>query len=206
MSIPSREQADAFIKVAQSLNPGPWIQHSFFVAEAAEAIAQHLPNLDSETAFVLGYLHDIGRRVGITDMRHILDGYYFLKDKGFEEAARICISHSFPIKEIDSVAGKWDCTKQEFEFLKDYLSNVDFDDYDRLIQLCDAVALPSGLCLMEKRLVDVAMRYGVNEYSLPRWRAYFTIQEDFEKAIGCSIYKVLPKVVESTFCFDRRPQ
>ena len=206
MSIPSREQADVFMNEAQVLNPGPWVQHSHFVAEAAEAIAQHHPNLDSETAFVLGYLHDIGRRVGITDMRHMLDGYYFLKDKGFSEAARVCITHSFPIKEIDSAVGKWDCSKQEFEFLKDYLSNVEFNDYDRLIQLCDAVALPSGLCLMEKRLIDVAMRYGVNRYSVLRWKAYFTIQEDFEKAIGYSIYKALPKVVENTFGFDYHSQ
>ena len=184
------------------MNPGSWVQHSFFVAKAAESIAQHHPGLNPEIAFVLGYLHDIGRRAGVTDMRHVVDGYYFLKGKGFDDAARICITHVFPIKDICAVAGKWDCTEQELEFLKEYLSSIEFDDYDRLIKLCDAIALPSGFCLVEKRLVDVALRRGVNDYSVPRWEAYLNIQAGFEKVIGQSLYRVLPCVVENTFGFN----
>ena len=202
MSIPSLEQAEAFIKEAQELNSGLWVQHSLFVGKAAESIAQHHPKLDSQTAFILGYLHDIGRRAGVADMRHTLDGYYFLMEKGFEYAARICITHVFPMKRINSVAGKWDCTKQELDFLEEYLSKIEFDEYDRLIQLCDAIALPSGYCLIEKRLMDVALRHGVNEFSVPRWKAFLDIQKEFEGAIGQSIYKVLDGVVENTFGFS----
>ena len=202
MSIPSLEQAEAFIKEAQELNSGLWVQHSLFVGKAAESIAQHHPKLDSQTAFVLGYLHDIGRRAGVADMRHTLDGYYFLMDKGFEYAARICITHVFPLKHINSVAGKWDCTKQELDFLVEYLSKIEFDEYDRLIQLCDAIALPSGYCLVEKRLMDVALRHGVNEFSVARWKAFLEIQKDFESVICQSIYKVLDGVVENTFGFN----
>ena len=202
MSIPSLEQAEAFIKEAQELNSGPWVQHSFFAGKAAESIALHHPKLDSQTAFILGYLHDIGRRAGVADMRHTLDGYYFLMNKGFEYAARICITHVFPLKHINSVAGKWDCTKQELDFLGEYLSKIEFDEYDRLIQLCDAIALPSGYCLVEKRLMDVALRHGVNEFSVPRWKAFLDIQKEFERVIGRSIYKVLHGVVENTFGFD----
>ena len=82
MDIPSLEQTESFINEGRIMSPGPWVQHSFFVAKAAESIAQHHPKLDPTIAFILGYLHDIGRRVGITDMHHILDGYYFLKEKG----------------------------------------------------------------------------------------------------------------------------
>ncbi len=202
MNIPSRERAEEFIKEAQDLNPGPWVQHSFFVGKAAEAIAAQHPKLDSETAFILGYLHDIGRRAGVADMRHTLDGYYFLMEQGFEDAARICITHVFPLKPIHSVAGKWDCTKQELDLLDEYLSRIEFDDYDRLIQLCDAIALPSGYCLVEKRLMDVALRRGVNEFSVPRWKAFLGIQKEFETTIGQSIYRVLPGVVENTFGFN----
>jgi len=84
-------------------------------------------------------------------------------------------------------------------FLKEYLSKIEFDAYDRLIQLCDALALPSGFCLVEKRLLDVALRHGVNQYSIPRWKAYLDLQKDFEDGIGRSIYQVLPGVVEYTF-------
>ena len=202
MNIPSLEQANAFIKEAQELNAGPWVQHSFFVGKAAEAIAEHHSKLDPQTALILGYLHDIGRRAGVADMRHTLDGYYFLTEKGFDHAARICITHVFPLKHINSVAGKWDCTKLEFDFLNEYLSKIKFDEYDRLIQLCDAIALPSGYCLVEKRLMDVALRRGVNEFSVPRWKAFLEFQKEFEREIGQSIYKVLDGVVENTFGFN----
>ena len=202
MKVPTRIQAEGFISEAQILNPGQWIQHSYFAAKAAEAIAKHHPTLDHDTAFVLGYLHDIGRIAGVTDMRHIFDGYTFLMERGFDKAAQICLTHSFPIKDIRHVAAKWDCSREELEFLKEYLASVEFDDYDRLIQLCDALALPEGFCLIEKRLMDVALRHGVNEFSVSRWKEYLRIQEDFGKAIGQSIYKVLPGVIENTFGFS----
>jgi putative nucleotidyltransferase with HDIG domain len=202
MDIPSLEQAKKYIADAQRLNPGPWVQHSYYVGKAAESIAREHPKLDSKIAFILGYLHDIGRRAGPGDMRHTLDGYTFLAEQGFMDAARICITHVFPLKEIHAVAGQWDCTNQEMEFLKEYLCDVEFDDYDRLIQLCDAIALPSGYCLVEKRLMEVSLRRGVNEFSVLRWKAFLGIQKDFESVIGHSIYKVLDGVVENTFGFD----
>ncbi len=202
MNVPSLEQAKELIREAEKRNPGPWVPHSLFVGKAAEAIAQHHPSINSQVAFILGYLHDIGRWAGVTDMRHTLDGYHFLLERGFEKAARICITHVFPIKDIKSVAGKWDCSKQELDFLKEYLASIEFDEYDQLIQLCDAIALPSGFCLMEKRLMDVALRRGVNEFSVPRWKAYLNLQRSFENVIEQSIYKVLPGAVENTFGFS----
>jgi hypothetical protein len=52
---------------------------------------------------------------------------------------------------------------------------------------------------MEKRMLDVAFRYGINQYSVPKWKAIFGIKQDFERIIGCSIYALLPGVVENTF-------
>lgn len=63
------------ISEGQELNPGPWVQHSLWAARAAGSIASHHPRLDPDVAFVMGYLHDIGRREGVTGMRHILDGF-----------------------------------------------------------------------------------------------------------------------------------
>lgn len=202
MRIPTCATAKALLTEAEKLNPGPWVQHSIYVAEAARAIAVHHPDLDAEAAFILGYLHDIGRRAGVTDMRHVLDGYNFLQAKGFDDAAQICLTHSFVLKHINSVAGKWDCTSGELAFIQDYITTAQFTEYDRLIQLCDALALPSGFCLIEKRLVDVTLRYGFNDYTLARWQAYLAIQQQFEAVIGQPIYHVLPGVIENTFGFS----
>ena len=177
MKIPTLQKAETYLSEAQDLNPGPWVQHSVFVSKGAEAIAGHHPHLDPDKAYILGYLHDIGRRAGVTDMRHIIDGYNFLLDEGFDDAARICLTHSFPIAQIHSAAGKWDCSTEELEFISAFLSNIEFTLYDRLLQLCDALALPSGFCLIEKRLVDVVLRHGTNDYTVMRWKAYLGIQD-----------------------------
>ena len=53
---------------------------------------------------------------------------------------------------------------------------MEYDDYDRLIQLCDSLANASGFCLMEKRMLDVRLRYGIDEYALRKWRTTFDIK------------------------------
>lgn len=202
MNIPTLQQARAFLAEAEDRNPGPWVQHSIFVAQAAEAIAACHPDLSATDACILGYLHDIGRGAGPSDMRHALDGYVFLHSRGFDDAARICLTHSFPVQDIRAVAGTWDCTPEEMGVLETQLLAVQYDEYDRLIQLCDALALPEGFCLLEKRLIDVSLRRGVNERTVPRWRAFLQLQRDFERAIGRSLYSVLPGVIENTFGYD----
>jgi hypothetical protein len=83
--------------------------------------------------------------------------------------------------------------------VKDYLSQIEYTEYDRLFQLCDGLALPSGFCLLEKRLVDVVLRHGMNEFTVLKWKAALNIQQEFEKEIERSIYSVLPGVMENTF-------
>ncbi len=202
MRIPDLPVAVELMAEAERLNPGPWVQHSLNVAKAAQLIALHLPGLDAPAAYILGYLHDIGRRQGVTGMRHVLDGYLYLRDLGFEDAARICMTHSFPIKDIRAGSAEWDCSEQEQNQVQQYLESIEYTDYDRLLQLCDSLAQPGGFCLIEKRLVDVVLRYGVNEFTLPKWKAFLQIQQDFEKVIGRSIYSLLPGVVENTFGFE----
>ncbi len=201
MSIPSLSEAEELLQEAQSLNPGPWGAHSRYVAQAAQAIAQHLTDLDPQTAYILGCLHDIGRRYGLTGMRHVLDGYHFLQSKGYDDAARISLTHSYPIKTAACGSARWDGSPEEYQFVQSYLDGIEYNDYDRLIQLCDSLAMSSGFCLLEKRLVDVVMRYGFVPMTVAKWKAYFQIKEDFERLIGRSVYSLLPGVVENTFAF-----
>ena len=146
---PIREEATAMMLETQRLNPGPWVEHSINVGKAARSIAQFHSAIDAETAFILGYLHDIGRREGVTDMRHTIDGYDYLKKQGYDDAARICMTHSFPVPSANYAAGEWDCTDEEFEFALEYIAGIEYTIYDRLIQLCDAPATASGYCLLE---------------------------------------------------------
>ncbi len=199
MDVPSRLLAERLLEEAAHNNPGPWVNHARHVAQAAEIIARASRELDVEAAYVMGLLHDIGRQEGPSGMHHILDGYHFLHQRGYEDAARICLTHSFPIKDPHAGADDWDGKEQEFQFILDYLKSIDYNHYDYLIQLCDAVCLPEGFCLLEKRMVDVVLRHGFNEYTLQRWNAFFAVQRKIEKLIDESVYRLLPGVIDTTF-------
>ena len=201
MTIPTRQQAEDYLAEAKSLNPGPWVAHSIQVGQAAHRIAIAHPTLDPERAYILGLLHDIGRREGVFHMRHVLDGYNFLIAEGYSEAARICLTHSYPIPDVGARSGKWDATAAEEACLADFLAKIEYTPYDRLIQLCDAICLPRGPVLIEKRLLDVTLRHGFNDFTTRKWQAFFDIQQEFETALGRSVYSLLPGVVENTFGF-----
>jgi len=65
----------------------------------AEKISEYHLKLNGESAYILGLLHDIGCREGKTYTRHTIDGYNFLVNEGFPDAARICITHAFHYNE-----------------------------------------------------------------------------------------------------------
>lgn len=202
--VPSRERAEAYLRESEAMNPGPWVAHARLVARAAEAIAQRDPRLDPERAYVLGLLHDVGRRTGgpgVADVRHLLDGYAFMHAEGFDDCARVCLTHSFPapITDVGAFASPWRCPPEERQFVQDVLGRAEYSVEDRLIQLCDCLALPIGFCLIEKRLVDVVLRHGFNDLTLAKWRAYLGLRREFDAAVGGSIYRLLPGVVETTF-------
>ena len=192
------------------MNPGPWVAHTRYVAQGAQLLAQAMLannpacQVDPHRAFILGLLHDIGRREGVYGMRHVVDGYRYLEAMGYPEAGRVCLTHSYPDFELVMGASGWDGTQEELEFVRQYIASITYDIYDRLIQLCDAICMPHGFVLMEKRMVDVALRYGTGSAApldrlARRWRAFFAIQQEIDQAVGGSIYSHLPGVVENTF-------
>jgi hypothetical protein len=191
MKIPTIAQAESMLKEAEKLNPGPWVAHNKVAGLCGGKIAEKCVDLDSEAAYVLGLLHDIGRRFGASDMKHIIDGYRFLIEQGFDVSARICLTHSFPLKNINSCSGVNDCTKAESEFIQSFLDRTEYDDYDRLIQLCDALSYPTGACYIEKRLVDVTIRRGFNDFTIPKWKEFFKLKEYFDNKAGCDIYELI---------------
>lgn len=188
--------AEKELENAGELNPGPWTQHSINVGIAAKNIAGKIPAMDEEKAYILGLLHDIGRRVGVVNIpKHVYEGYIYAKSKGWDEVARICMTHSYPlmIKEFD-----YEPENTEEVVIKQYLADCVCDDYDLLIQLCDSLATDYGFCILEKRFVDVVRRYGIWENTLDRWNETFKVKDHFEAKMGCSIYDVLPDIGRTT--------
>lgn len=195
---PDRKTAEEALSWAARQNPGPWEAHSRHVALACEAIAARCPDLDAETAYILGLLHDIGRYAGVSSERHLIEGYRYCMGRGWEKAAQVCISHAFMLQDIETSIGVFDVTGEDYAFMKEFVAYARYDDYDRLVQLCDALALPYGFCLLEKRFVDVALRYGIHPATLDRWRRTLDLRAYFEGKIGGSVYDLLPGVMENS--------
>lgn len=59
--LPDRKEAERLLEDAAACNPGAWEEHSRAVALCAERIAAACGDMDSDKAYVLGLLHDIGR-------------------------------------------------------------------------------------------------------------------------------------------------
>lgn len=196
---PNKEIAEEELKIAGKLNQGPWEKHSINVGLAAQMIAERCVNLNSEKAYVLGLLHDIGRRCGVSARRHGIDGYDFVMERGWDEVGRICLTHSFPVPDFDKEIGRNDMDDKESEFVRQYLKNITYDDYDKLMIVCDALADDQGFCMLEKRFVNTTRRYGTFSFTVERWNATFEMKEYFEQQMGYSIYDVLPNIKETTF-------
>lgn len=187
MKVPSVQTAEDMLQEASQMNPGPWVAHNRVAGKCARAIAEKCSSLDPDTAYVLGLLHDIGRRFDEMDMKHILRGYEYMLALGYDDSARICLTHSFPLPIIDCYNGVNDCTKEESHFIQQFILENAYNTYDRLIQLCDALSYPTGLCPLEKRFVDVVMRKGFNAYTIDKWKEVYRIKDSFESEMGCSI-------------------
>jgi hypothetical protein len=195
----SPKEAETELTIAEQRNPGPWINHSRSVARNARLIADKIPSLDSNQAYVMGLLHDIGRREGNKAIMHIIDGYDYMMSLNEKEIARICLTHSYPLQDVNTFFGKFDCTVEQKNFLSSFLKNVVYDDYDRLIQLCDAISLPNGACIMEKRFIDVALRHGLPDFTVDKWKAFLNLKKYFDNLCGCNLYTLLPNVIENSY-------
>ena len=60
-------------------------------------------------------------------------------ERGWEKAAQICISHAFMIQDITTSIGVFDVSREDYQFMAEFIKNAQYDDYDRLVQLCDAL-------------------------------------------------------------------
>lgn len=199
-----RAFAEDLLEKCVAKNPGLWREHSYAVARAAEKIARavnenaaakteahdstrHLLNPDF--AYTCGLLHDIGRQMGHTYIAHVYEGYHFLKNLGYDQLARICLTHSFNLHVIDDYIGKIDISPEQYDELKTLLAATEYDDYDRLIQLLDSTCSADGTQNLEARMNDVKERYGY--YPEGKWNKNFELKEYFEKLMGRDLYEVI---------------
>ena len=102
---------------------------------------------------------------------------------------KICLTHSFGVQDINVYIGKFDILEEEQKQLERELNSVEYDDYDRLIQLCDALGSAEGVVNIEERMEDVKKRYG--SYPQTKWDKNIELKKYFDKLAGRDIYGIV---------------
>ncbi|EEM83587.1 HD domain-containing protein [Bacillus thuringiensis] len=202
-----RTYAKELLEWAYEQNPGPWFEHSLHVAHATENIIIELIKkgykLDADIAYNAALLHDIGRYKGFTkSVIHSYDGYMYMNDLGYTGNAVICVTHSFPCKnEHIDIAAEWSLVPDHMrsrlvEILNEHCN---YDLYNKVITLFDALADADGFTTLERRLISVGLRHGTTSHTSLHWKGFYAIKKELEALIGKSIYTVLPDVEKSIY-------
>ena len=184
---PVRVEAERLLTEAESLNPGLWAAHSRNVAKCAEVIASRC-SLDPEKAYILGLLHDVGRRAGIGQLKHVYHGWKDMNELGYPAVAKVCLTHSYNTHRFEDDMAKIDVSPEQVDEVKAALAGYEYDDYDRLIQLCDSIATAEGVVDVTERMTDVKTRYG--SYPQPKWDKNIELLEYFTEMTGSDIYEL----------------
>ncbi|EEM95941.1 Metal dependent phosphohydrolase [Bacillus thuringiensis IBL 200] len=126
----------------------------------------------------------------------------YMNDLGYTGNAIICVTHSFPCKnEHIDIAAEWhlvpDHMKSRLVAILNEHSNYDL--YNKVITLCDALADADGFTTLERRLISVGLRHGTTSHTSLHWKGFYAIKKELEVLIGKSIYTVLPDVENSIY-------
>ena len=185
--IPAREEAERMLEEGLKRNPGRWGDHCRNAAKSAEAIGS-AAGLDRDRCYVSGLLHDIGRQFGNMQLGHVYYGWKYMNEIGYPAIARICLTHSFALQERRGYGGAFDLTEEQLDEMFTALAAIDYDDYDRLIQLCDNISGASGIMRMEDRLQDIISRYP----NYPDDKRILTMKliDYFNERTGSDIYEL----------------
>lgn len=166
--------------------------HHKNVALCAEKIAAAC-GMDSNRAYVQGLMHDYGEAIEGTTPNtfHGTAGYDILMNKGYDEVARTCLTHSFWEGVFDESYFP-SYNQQEIKRAISIISKIGIDEYDKLIQISDMLSSGYDIIPVETRVNII-----VKKYKLPHELIGFKLQKAcelkayFDNKCGRSIYEIL---------------
>ena len=211
--LPTDEQVDEIFAEVKTLctknNVGfGWIDHCIFTSNITSVLASRL-NLDERLARLGGLFHDVGRCLQTDNIRgwrfHEIAGYKFMMEKGYPELARFCITHGIVDKSVLGMNEDkhfCDIDKSDVDLYINYMKNTPFNDYDKLIQLADNLAVRDGYVTLEQRVIDLMKRRDCNG---PYWIYFFDLvlklKDEIEEKINAYVYDIVPQFYEYSLKF-----
>lgn len=162
MTLPTYDQAFALLDSvfpSHNLDNSGERLHSYSTAIIAEIIASNTPHLNPQKAFIIGLLHDYGKaEQKLTGHFHGLLGYHKMLELGYDEAAQICLTHSFRTKDfnIDDFPSY---NRDDIIACHKLIKQLEFDDYDKLIHLADSISKGIGSSTIDDSISYYRIRY-----------------------------------------------
>lgn len=170
-----------------------YVFHTKGIAESCEIIAKQIASLNAEKAYVLGLLHDYGKKYPEKELGgfHGHYGYDEMMQMGFPDVARVCLTHSFYASDFNKDDYK-NYSSKDLDWAQDKLKNIIFDDYDKLVQLCDMFFEGRNKVTFEKRFEGIMKRHNLSFDNIKN--LYHHAEENkkyFDNKCGTDIYKLL---------------
>jgi putative nucleotidyltransferase with HDIG domain len=205
IKIPSREQALKYLLEAYESNPRhyPWHHHCINAAKLASAIAK-VAKLDVEYAFIVGLMHDIGRRYVCTNhtfegerRAHEILGYEFMKQEGYPEIARICLTHTLQNPDVTckNTQVVFFNNDKDLAFVAEFLRHHKIDIYDKLIQMVDMIARENLWKTIENSMQNVINFYGSSLGQEIKVNNLLQMKVEFDELCGQDIYQIAEQVI-----------
>lgn len=175
------------------------LQHMICVGDTAATIAEALnrrgQNLDVDKVRTLGYLHDVGRLIG-PESQHIVNGYLYLKEKGFpEDYCNICLIHSYPTNDpycILSTPPNPETDKIAMDFVTEHQRTLE----EKIVVLCDLMC-KYRVMTIDQRIVDVLSRHGTWEGTQRCINAVRELKASIDQLLEYNVYDLFPEIREN---------
>lgn len=190
MKLTSIQAKEMLKEIEENLEDNYWIRHSICVGDSAGRIAEKL-GLDIDKAKTLGYIHDIGKKFG-DFQEHDMNGYMYIKELGYdEEYANVCLTHSCLNNDIKCTAG---IVLSDNNVRSDFIENHEYTIYEKIINLCDLMCTDVNMTL-EKRLIDIFVRRGINENTVYHIKEAQKLKKYFDDMLGYNVYDLFPDIM-----------
>ncbi|MDR1908131.1 MAG: HD domain-containing protein [Holosporales bacterium] len=168
--------------------------HSGMVAKAAAEIAKITGLVDPVLAYKYGLFHDIGKFYLSHEKRykHPLLGYTIMNDSGKPDIAKICLTHPFPVNDIEYITFYCHGDIVESQTIHKMLKEIEQDFAIKLIQFCDKISLEGSYVTLEQKFDWYVQKYGIKTDCVDKnYEQLFDIKKVIDSSIGEDVYKIL---------------
>ena len=197
MKLTSNEALKMLEETRKDFENQGWIDHSILVGNNAGKIAEALNEkgikLDVDKAITLGYIHDIGKKIGDFN-GHVINGYNYLKELGYDdEYCNVCLTHSYLNNDVMCTASG---IPRDIPFRTEFIKKHKYTVYEKIINICDLMCTTKVLTI-DKRLIDIMIRRGAYSNTQYHIKETYKLKEYFDNLLGYNLYDLFPEIKEN---------